>query len=89
MNISPVQTPTGSTAHFNDVEQLNAAGGDWDLEFSQLGTGKLGATISRIGTRSLGIVHLELQNAVLQAGSTPKGTRTFTVLSPNCPTYQW
>lgn len=89
MNISTSQAYAGSTAHFDEVAQLNASGGDWDLEFSQLGTGKLGATVRRIETKSLGIVHLELQNAVLQTGSAPKGTRTFTVLGPGCPTYQW
>ncbi len=89
MNISTSQVHAGTTVHFDEVEQLNAAGGDWDLELNQLGTGELGATVSRIDTKTLGIVHLELQNAVLQAGSTPKGTRTFTVLAPNCPNYQW
>lgn len=89
MNNSLPKTFPANTAHFNEVDQLNAAGGDWDLEFNQLGAGELGATVSRVETSTLGIVHLELQNAVLQTGSTPKGTKTFTVLGPSCPTYQW
>ncbi|MEH6584296.1 MAG: helix-turn-helix domain-containing protein [Halioglobus sp.] len=74
---------------FEQFEQLAEAASAWDLSFRQLGPVQYPYRLEQVETGHLIYSRSVFSSRFHQAGGSPPGYRTFTLLAPGSPEFRW
>jgi len=76
----------GQFAEFDQLTEVTAA---WDIDFRQVGKGKLNATLSQATGESWSLAMARFDRPAFQQGTTVAGMRTFAILDSNASEQEW
>jgi len=74
---------------FNDVDQYAEIGKQWDIDFTQLDSGKLEARLRFMGSETFQVFRTSYNKAFLQNGASPKKLITFGVPQSDFVEFFW
>ena len=84
--VSDMFTISGQFAEFDQFMEFSAA---WDIDFRQIGPGALNAKLSQAVGESWSLARCRFDRAAFQQGAAIPGMRTFAILGPQAPEYEW
>jgi len=76
----------GQFAEFDEFNEVAAA---WDIDFRQLRSGKLNATLAQVVSESWSLAKARFDCPAYQQGLSVPGMRTFAILDPAAPDSDW
>jgi len=74
---------------FRSIEEFSATARAWDVDFVQLDCGRLDAILQQYIGESSQFARGQFNRSIQQAGSTPKGLRTFAVPAESSSPFLW
>ena len=83
---SDMITISDQFAEFDQFMEFSAA---WDIDFRQIGPGALNAKLSQAVGASWSLARGCFDRAAFQQGAAIPGMRTFAILDPQAPEYEW
>jgi AraC family ethanolamine operon transcriptional activator len=76
----------GQFSEFDEFMEVTAA---WDIDFRQIGRGRLNATLAQAVGESWSLAKARFDRPAYQQGVSVPGMRTFAILDPSAPAADW
>jgi len=81
--------PIVIAGQFAEFDQLTEATAAWDIDFRQVGKGKLNATLTQATAASWSLAMARFDRPSFQQGTTVTGMRTFAILNSQASEQEW
>lgn len=86
---APSSETLSLSGQFEEFDEFSEFAAAWDIDFRQIGRGRLNATITQAVGPSWSIAHARFDRGSYQQGISVPGMRTFALLEPSAPEVEW
>ena len=74
---------------FDEFDEFTDVTAAWDIDFRQIGPGRLNANLAQIMGESWSLAKARFDQPCYQQGASVPGMRTFAILDPDAPDCDW